>query len=168
MNNGELFALKSVMESMRSSGGNPFKLALMINEDLVSSRLTQLESLVAFSKEMEEYQKENKSLITVHAEKDTDGNIILYDGQGGNGKIITETGSGIPHITIDVDVYDKENKELLEKYKTALAEHQVKIDAYIETLNEPVTDLTFTTFNMDSLPELDYDQLRALKPLIEF
>jgi hypothetical protein len=163
MKNGDLFTVKNLITSISQEGANRYKMSLMLNEELVDSRIEKLEKLVESSEDMDKYREEFQELAINHSEKNSDGDIILYERDGGLGKVITSSGRGMPNIMHDLDVFNSTKEELDYKYKETIDAHQAKIDAYVITLEEDVTDLTLISIDYKDIPELDYHALKLLK-----
>jgi len=163
MKNGDLFTVKNLITSISQTGTNRYKMSLMINEELIESRIEKLEKLAEASEDMRMYQEQYQELATKHSEKDDNGDIVLYERDGGIGNIITSSGRGIPNIIHDLDVFNANKDKLDSIHKDAIDVHQEKIDAYIETLKEDVIDLALVGINYKDIPELDYQALKLLK-----
>jgi hypothetical protein len=134
---------------------------------MIDDRIKAPEELKQQSDEFKEFENKKRELIVKHAEKDETGNPILYSEQGGKGKITNE-GYGYPKIVEKPDEYEKSLKELQEKYKDAIDKEVSKEKDFIETLSQPVEpDLEFNKIAFESVPELEYDELKTLMPIIE-
>ena len=166
MKNGELYLVKKVLEDVSTSGTNSFKLSVLINEELVSSRIKKLDKLVEPSEKLTEYRTKHREILTELGEKDGDGNIVLYEKELGEGRVVTQTGNGFPNLKGKETEFKTKVEELASEYKETISEYEELVKAFNATLEEEAIDLAFSKFNMDSMPELSYQQLKILKPLI--
>lgn len=167
MKNGELYLLKKVLEDVSSLGTNSFKLVVLINEELVLSRTKKLDKLIEPSYKINEYREKHRELLTNLGEKDETGNVILYEKEFGEGKIVTHTGNGFPNLKGKEDEFKAKSEELIAEYKEAIDAHDLVIKNFNSTLDEEAESLAFVKFKVETMPELTYQQLKALKPLID-
>jgi hypothetical protein len=167
MTNNDLYVIKDAINRVKDKGQNRFKLPLIINERMINERIKALEELKQQSDEFKEFENKRRELIVKHAEKDETGNPILYSEPEGKGKI-TREGYGYPKIVEKPKEYEDALKELQENYKDAIEKEVSKEKDFIETLSQPVEpNLEFNKIAFESVPELEYDELKTLMPLIE-
>lgn len=167
MKNGDLFELKEVIKSIKDLGNINFKLAIMINEEILESRINIILKQNEPSSEFNEYTKKLRELQANYAEKDDDGALMLYEGQNGSGRRITkENESGFYNIINDIDKFNEDKHKLDLEYKDVIDNYNTKYLAFLELLKEDINDIHFIKFNTDILPNMDYDKLKKLKPIL--
>jgi len=167
MKNNDLFELKEVINQVKNAGSTSFKLSVMINEEILDDRIKIISKQNVESDEIKEYSKKAQELGSGHAEKDETGAIILYEGEGGNGKRITqEGGRGFYNITSDVVVYEKAKSELDIEYKEVIEGNKTKYAEFLELLNQEASEIRFVKFDISLLPDLEYNQIKVLKVLL--
>lgn len=163
--NVDLFTMRGAINSIKSLGSNNFKLAIMINEDIITERTDMLETLVKATEKIDEYRNKYRELLMEHAEKEN-GEIVLYVNESCVGPKATN-GSGFPNITNDISKFNEKKEKLNLEYKEEIDAHEVKINEFNKTLEEEAI-ISFVKFNADILPELDYNVIKAIKPLLNF
>jgi len=166
MINKELYALKEVISRVNGKGDNKFKLALLLNEKMIDDRIATLDKLREQSEDFKAFEQKRRELITQHAELDADGQVVIYAEPEGKGDKSTN-GYGYPNIVKDLEAYDKQLVVLQEEYKSVIDAEVTKQSDFVETLNEEVEpELEFSPITIDSMPELEYEEMKVLMPFI--
>lgn len=167
MVNDDLYAIKQVIERVKNKGQNRFKLPLIINEKMIDERIKALEELREQSDRFKEFEQKRRDLILNHAEKDESGNPIIYSLPDGKGERLTNQGYGHPNIVERPEEFDKALKALQDEYKEDIEKEVAKEKEFAETLTQPVDpELKFNKIAFDHVPEVEYDELKVLMPMI--
>lgn len=162
MTNNDLYAIKEVIAKVRNKGDNRFKLPLILNEQMIATRIAALEELRKPSEAFEEFEKKRRDLITQTSERDESGNVLLYVTPECLDRAVE---MGYPKV-LDKEAFDAGMTTLHEEYKDCLATEQAKQEDFTRTLEEPA-DVELKKIPFDFFPELDYDDLRVLLNMID-
>lgn len=166
MKNKDLYTIKDVISQVKDKGTNKFKLALIINEIEIDKRIEALDKLNEQSKELKEFEEKRREIMSKYAEKYENGNVKVYSAPGGKGEIKTD-GYGFPNITKDKEAYDKEIQKLNEDNKKLLEKEAEKQKAFLSTLEQNVSpEISLNMIEFENLPELEFDQMKILMPII--
>ncbi len=167
MRNKDLFALKEVIKRVKEKGTNKFKLPLILNEKVIDNRIEAINKLREQSERLKEFEGKRRGLIAKHAEKDDAGNPIVYSEPNGKG-VKQISGYGYPNIIEKKEEYEKALKDLQEEYKEEIERELSKEKEFSETLSQPVEpDLKLEKIPFENVPELGYEDLKILIPMIE-
>lgn len=164
MKNKQLFEIKEAIVAVKEKGTNKFKLPLILNEMAIDGHIKALEELRKPSEDYNKFLQEKRELLAGHAEVDEQGTIILYSGQNGTGQ--RRHDYGFPNIVKAPKTFETTAKELEEKYKTVLEKESKKQEEFTKTLEEN-TDIELKKIPFADVPEIEYDYLRILMPMIE-
>lgn len=172
LKNFNLYEIKEVISRVSKYGSNKFKIKLMLNEELVNSRIETLEKLKEFSDGFKEYQQKYQEMALKYSEIDENGQPVLYNGPNGTGGVRND-GSGIPNIIKDVEEHDKLRIELEGQYAEDIELANQSNTKFNKTIVEDVDpDMGFYKIDSDILPEVNddswYEYIKVLKPLINF
>ena len=163
MKNWELYELKKAIEGVKNKGNNRFKLPLLLNEKIIEERIATLETLRKPSEKYNTYLQEKRALITKHGELDESGQIILYSEPNGQG--VRRYDFGLPNIIKCVDEYN-EKLEVLDKKNKAVIDAEAKKQEEFEKTLEEEANVELKKIPFDEIPELDYEQLKKLFPIV--
>ena len=167
MKNKNLYELKEVISRVNSKGNNKFKLALLLNEKMIEERVETIDKLREQSEEFKAFEQKRHELFTAHAELDENGQVIVYSQAEGKGEI-SSNGYGYPNIVKEKKQYEKQLTTLQEENKVVIETELKKQSDFSETLNqdvEPAIEFSFIPF--DSVPEIEYEEMKVLMPFIE-
>lgn len=162
--NKQLFDLKSSIQRVKELGSNSFKLPLILNEMKIDERIRALEELRKPSKKMQEYEEKRRQLFSKHAELDGSGQLVLYSEPDGKGE--RRQDFGIPNIVNEKEAFEEANKELLDEYKEELEKAKKKQEEFQETLSQEA-EIKLQRIPFDVLPEVKYEDMKVLLPIIE-
>ncbi|RXQ96057.1 hypothetical protein EO244_04235 [Ancylomarina salipaludis] len=167
MKNKNLYELKEVISRVNNKGNNKFKLALLLNEKMIEERIATIDKLREQSDEFKVFEQKRNELITAHAELDENGQIIVYTQAEGRGEK-SSNGYGYPNIVKEKKKYEKQLIAMQEEYKEVI-EAEIKKEAdFVETLNQSVDpEIEFSSIPFDSVPEIEYEEMKVLMPFIE-
>ena len=168
MKNLDLFKIKASIERIKkdSLGDPTFRFKILLNERKVDERIEALNSVRKPSEEIKEYNNELDALIVKYAEKNADGNVLLFEkphGKGGPAK----GERGYPHFDKNKSEYEKEVEGLSEKYSEAIRSHEQKIKEFEGLLNNEVEDLDFIKIPIGIVPVIEYEYMEPILPLIQ-
>ena len=167
MKNKNLYELKEVISRINNKGNNKFKLALLLNEKMIEERVETLDKLREQSDEFKAFEQKRQELITAHAELDENGQVVVYSQPEGRGEKSTN-GYGYPNIVKEVKQYEKEFAALQEENKEVIDGEVKKQSDFVETVNQPVEPaIEFSSIPFDSVPEIEYEEMKVLMPFIE-
>ncbi len=162
--NADLFGMKNAIQSVKEKGSNKFKLPLILNEMKIDEHLKALEELRKPSDKFQEYEQKRRELILKHAELDESGNIKLYSEENGQGKRLYDY--GIPNIIKDEKEFKEKNKALQEEYKEVIEKQKKASEEFEKTLSEQA-DIELKTIAFEDFPEMGYEELKILMPIID-
>jgi hypothetical protein len=137
MKNAQLKEMKAVIQAVKETGSNKFKLPLILNEMKIDEHLKALEELnkpsKGYNKFLEErqnlekegvvegfqsYKQERNALLAEHAEIDAQGALVLYESANGQGQ--RKYDFGFPNIVKEPDEFTEKDNALAEKHKEAI------------------------------------------------
>lgn len=169
MKNVDILILNDLIKKVSNLGTNKYKLSIMINEEIVESRAKKIQSTLVKPEEYSKYESEARAIVIEYGNKNDDGSLILYSKPNGNGEIISDPSvNGYPFIPQDKEIeFDEKLKDLNDKYKDILDDFQNETIKYNELLNEEADEISFVKFDAELLPELDYEYIKILKPLLK-
>ncbi len=166
MKNKDLYTIKEVISQVKDKGSNKFKLALIINEIELDKRIEALNKLREQSEDFKKLEEQRIKIMQKYAEKDESGNVLVFSEPGGKGEKKTD-GYGFPLIKKDKKAYDEELKKLHEDNKELLDKETEKQKAFLETLDQVVDpEIKLSKIDFADLPEIGFDQLKVLMPII--
>ena len=167
MKNKNLYELKEAISRVNNKGNNKFKLALLLNEKMIDERIESIDKLREQSDEYKAFEQKRNELISAHAELDENGQVIVYttaDGQGEKSK----NGYGYPYIIKGKETYEKEMISLQDENKDIIEAEVKKESDFVETLDQDLDPtIEFSLIPFDSVPEIEYDEMKVLMPFIE-
>ncbi|MDE5420605.1 heat shock 70 family protein [Ancylomarina sp. DW003] len=167
MKNKNLYELKEVIRRVNSKGNNKFKLALLLNEKMIEERIETIDKLREQSEEFKAFEEKRRELITAHAELDENGQVIVYSQPEGNGEKSND-GYGYPNIVKEKKKYEKQLVTLQEENKEVIEAEVKKQSDFTETLNQDIEPaIEFSSIPFDSVPEIEYEEMKVLMPFIE-
>ena len=167
MKNKNLYELKEAISRVNNKGNNKFKLALLLNEKMIDERIESLDKLREQSEEFKTFEQKRRELIATHAELDESGQVIVYSQPDGKGEV-TRDGYGYPNIINEVEEYGTKIAALQEEYKDVINAEVKKQADFVETLNQNVEPvMEFNSVPFDSVPEIEYEEMKVLMPFIE-
>ena len=167
MKNKKLYELKEVISRVNRKGNNKFKLALLLNEKMIDERIESLEKLREQSEEFKAFEQKRRELITEYAELDASGQVIVYSQPEGKGEKSAD-GYGYPNIIKDKEEYEKKFAALQEENKEVIDTEVKKQNDFMETLNQSVDpEMKLSSVPFDSVPEIEYEEMKVLMPIIE-
>ncbi len=162
--NADLFRLKNAIQSVKEKGSNKFKLPLILNEMKIDEHVKALEELRKPSAKFQEYELKRRDLILKHAELDEKGEIKLYSQEDGKGE--RAYSYGFPNIVKNKKEFEQKNKELQEEYKEEIEVAKKQQKEFEATLNEKA-DIELKKIPFEEFPEMSYEELKVLMPLID-
>lgn len=174
MQNENLFQIVGAINRNKNKGSNTFKLKCLMNKEKAEERIEKLKQTCevdAPSEDMKNYQSELEGLQREYAEKDSEGNIVMYDAQTDE-VVDPRHAEGKKIVTKVVKERQKDYissiKALNEKYAKAIEEDQKKQEEFKKALKDNVDpQIDWEIFEWDELPEIEFaDDLKALLPLI--
>lgn len=176
--NFQLYDMQEVVSRMSKYGKGEFRIKLLMNEELINSRVEKLEKLREPSDKIKKFREEFQALALEHCEKLEDGNPILYENEDGSGKK-AKGDKGFPKIIKDIDIYEEERAKLDVKYSKDIKKSEKNEELFKETVIKNIDpEIKFYKIDSDTLPEpsemskLDNDNyttyLKILKPFINF
>lgn len=141
--------------------GFDFILRLNKNKRLFEKEIEDLQNLRENNPKFIEYKKKFQELLSKYSEKNPDGSPILDP-------IPNQPGQGNFRLPQDRTMLDKENNELIAKYKTAI-DKQTKLDtAFNESMNKEVFTAPFY-IKEDMIPRnIKSEQMDLIFPFIKF
>lgn len=163
LKNGELYIIKQVFVAIKDKGTNKFKLAIIRNEMIVDGYIKALEELRKPSAKMEEFKKKRDALLAEHAEADG-GGLVVYTEPGGKGQ---RAQFGYPNIVKDKEAYESKMAALTDEYKDEFEKEAETQKAFMLTLEEEATGIDFVKIPFADIPEISYEELKTLMPIIE-
>jgi len=167
MKNKNLYELKEAISRVNNKGNNKFKLALLLNEKMIDERIESIDKLREQSDEYKAFEQKRNELISAHAELDENGQVIVYanaDGQGEKSK----NAYGYPNIVKEKEAYEKQMISLQDENKDIIEVEVKKESDFVETLNQDLEPaIEFSLIPFDSVPEMEYDEMKVLMPFIE-
>ena len=167
MKNKNLYELKEVIKRINGKGNNNFKLALLLNEKLIDERIESLEKLHEQSDEFKQFEQKRREIITDHAEVDENGQVVIFSQPEGKGEK-NMNGYGYPNIVKDKKEYEKKMLALQEEYKDIIVTEQENQSNFNETLNSEVEpEIEFNSVPFDTVPEIEYEEMKVLMHFIE-
>lgn len=140
MTNGDVIRLHMGLKEVGDFGGNrKFSYAVARNLDACERVLRVLDKMREMSSEMRDFEKARLKLVDKYAQRDSsnrpkqteDGHTILKDREG----------------------FEREIGELRETHKEAIAEHEAKLEAYGDLLDEPAGDVRLYKTDLEKVPK---------------
>jgi hypothetical protein len=167
MKNKNLYELKEVISRVNNKGNNKFKLALLLNEKMIEDRIATIDKLREQSDEFKAFEQKRHELFTAHAELDDNGQLIVYSQAEGRGEK-SDNGYGYPNIVKEKKQYEKQLIALQEENKEVIETEVKKQSDFAETLNQAIEPaIEFSSIPFDSVPEIEYEEMKVLMPFIE-
>lgn len=167
MKNKNLYELKEAISRVNNKGNNKFKLALLLNEKMIDERIESIEKLREQSEEYKAFEQNRHELISAHAELDDNGQVVVYSQPDGKGERSND-GYGYPNIVKEKKKYEKQMNKLQEENKEVVDAEVKKQSEFVETLGQDVEPaIEFSTVSFDSVPEIEYEEMKVLMPFIE-
>lgn len=160
MKKGHLYQLKEVIGQLKQLGSNDFKYRLVLLEMEVDKH-TKILDEIRGSEGLDKLKQERQQIIFEHADKDKEGNVILYKDAECTEK--STTGNGYPKIKESkkkalekaLDAFVKQNDQQLKKFEQ-------KEKEWIASLDDDCVDFNFKQIPRDLFPEMDFDHMKVL------
>ncbi len=166
MKNKDLYLIKQVITQVKDKGSNKFKLALIINEIELDKRIEALDKLREQGEDVKAFEQERIKIMQKYAEKDEAGNVLVFSEPDGKGVKKTD-GYGFTFIKKDREAYEKELEKFQEENKELLEKELKKQKEFNKTLEQDVEPkIELTKIDFDIVPEIGFDQLKVLMPII--
>ena len=160
MKKGHLYQLKEVIGQLKKLGSNDFKYRLVLLEMEVDKHTKILDD-IRDSEGLEKLKQERQQVIFEYADKDKEGNVILYKDAECTEK--STTGSGYPKIKESkkkalekaLEAFLKQNEQQLKKFEQ-------KEKEWVASLEDDCVDFNFKPIPRDIFPEMEYEQMQVL------
>jgi len=152
---------ESGKQNIKKIGKNSFKLAMMINEDLINSRITIIDKIKTppgpIAKEKAAKEEEERAALMLFAELDENKELIIYTEPKGGGTVVPKNSQvgGFYNIGDHVN-FEKKLQSINKKYVKTI-EALIAIDEnFQKVLQEPVNkSLVLEKVPVDTLPEIE-------------
>lgn len=160
MKKGHLYQLKGVIGQLKKLGSNDFKYRLVLLEMEVDKHTKILDD-IRDSEGLEKLKQERQQVIFEYADKDKEGNVILYKDAECTEK--STTGNGYPKIKESkkkalekaLEAFLKQNEQQLKKFEQ-------KEKEWVASLDDDCVDFNFKPIPRGIFPEMEYEQMQVL------